>query len=813
MNVSYEWLKAFVPFDATPSQLRDLLTTHTAVVEDLIPLRSDLAPIVVARVTEAQRHPDSDHLWLTKVDFGGSAPIEVICGAPNVTAGKLYPFAPVGTTMPNGMKIERRKIRGITSNGMLCSSRELGLGDDHEGILELKLDEPPPLGTPLLSVMPVGDTRLVVDVGANRPDLLSHLGIAREVSAITGTAWQMPVIEGLPPQIPRPRAQDARGVTAGVEVRVEAGTRTRRYVGAVIRGVKIGPSPDWLVRRLEAVGVRAISNVVDATNYVLHELAQPVHAFDLAKLKGPIVVRLAKAGEKLTTLDGVAREMPANAVLIADDNGAQAVGGIMGGRESEVSADTRDLFIEVASFDPRLTRAGRKGLGLSTDASHRFERGVDPELAPVGMDRVIRLILLLAGGELAAAPLDIVGELPRQPDVKVRMSRVAQVLGAPVSASHARRYLESVGFESLSTSDHELNVRVPSWRGDVSAEIDLVEEIARLHGYDKFPDEIRPFRPTTTSDDPLWTMADRLRAALVGLGLYETRPIPFVSGSDETHVRVANPIADNEAFLRESLLETLARRAEFNLSHRTGDVRIFEIGSAFARGKSAMPREQLRLGVLIMGRRRPTHFTEPQPPAIDEWDAKGIGETAASVAFPGKPIALVPATGDSSVLWQIQVAGKTMGHVVRLSLDAPVWASPAFGLELVLGEMENQPAAPRGEHHYKEERVTAGSPAQKYRALPTMPAAEIDLALLVPRAITAAEVERVIRAASGELLERLELFDQYTGAGVADDHRSLAWRLTFRHADRTLRDKEIEGRRSKILDALQQELHVRQRST
>jgi phenylalanyl-tRNA synthetase beta chain len=406
--------------------------------------------------------------------------------------------------------------------------------------------------------------------------------------------------------------------------------------------------------------------------------------------------------------------------------------------------------------------------------------------------------------------VDIARAKLAQPEITLRKSRVAQVLGEDVPLDQSRRYLEGAGFELVAKSDRDLKVRVPTWRSDVTSEIDLVEEVARFHGYDKFPDEIRPFRPTTTFDDPMWTVAARLRDALVGLGLYETRPMPFVHATEETHVRVGNPLAENEAFLRTSLLETLARRAEFNLSHRSGDVRIFEIGSAFARGKAAMPREQFRFGAIVMGRRRPPHFTEPQPPLLDEWDAKSLAEVAATTAYPGQPIELAPGSGQ--VLWHIHVDGRTMGNVVQVALDAPVWAAPAYGIELVLGQMETEPAADRGKHSY----IVGGRPDRpagtKYRALPTMPAAEIDLALLVPAGTTVADVERVIRTSAGELLERLDLFDQYTGAGVETGHRSLAWRLTFRHPERTLRDKEIEGRRGKILGALEQELHVRQRS-
>jgi phenylalanyl-tRNA synthetase beta chain len=809
MNASYEWLRDFVSFDLSPAALRDLLTNHSATVEELVPLRTDLEPIVIARVVEAGRHPDSDHLWLTKVDAGGEI-LDVVCGAPNVIAGALYPFAPVGTTMPNGVTIERRKIRGIYSNGMLCSARELGLGEDHQGILQLDVDAAP--GAPFLSVMPTGDTRLVVDVGANRPDLLSHLGLARELAAVMGREWRLPDVEGLVAETPPAKTTRGTGNTAGISVSVDAAARARRYMAAVVRGVTVGPSPAWLVRRLDAVGVRSISNVVDATNYVLHELGQPVHAFDLRTFAGDrVVVRQARANEHLETLDGVARVLPESVVVIADAERAQAVAGVMGGGESEVTAESRDILIEVASFDPKLTRAARRALGLSTDASYRFERGVDPELAPRALDRVLRLIMTVAGGTLADAPADIVGELPTRPEIRLRMKRVEQVLGEPVPVASARKYLEGAGFEIGASSNQDISARAPSWRSDVVEEIDLVEEVARYHGYDRFPDEIRPFRPTTTFDDPLWTVASRVRESLVALGLLETRPMPFVDATDETHVRVGNPLAENEAFLRRSLLETLSRRAEFNLSHRTGDVRIFEIGSAFRPGDADMPREQARVGIVVMGRRRPVHFTEPEPPIIDEWDAKGIAETAARAAFPADVISMVP--GDANeVLWEVRAGERVAGDVRRLALDAPVWAAPAFGIELVLGNVATARPADRGSHAYKEGARTTPFPVTRYAALPTMPPAEFDIALLVPGDVAAADVDRVIRAAGGELLERLQLFDQYTGKGVAPEFRSLAWRLTFRHPERTLRDKEIEGRRAKILSALEKELNVRQRS-
>src|SRR6185503_8992185 len=315
MNLSFEWLKAFVPFHETAPELRELITAHVATVDELAALREDLAPIVVARVVEEAPHPDSDHLHVTKVDAGTGTLLDVVCGAANVTAGKLYPFAKTGVTIPTGLKIQKRKIRGATSDGMLCSPDELKLGSDHSGIMELSIDVPP--GTPFLAAVPVGDMRIVIDVGANRPDLLSHLGVAREIAAITRQPFALPAIEGLATGIPASTGSGFSGTSGPVTVTVAEPELVRRFMGVVIRGVKVGPSPDWLVQRLESVGSRSINNIVDASNYVLHELGQPTHAFDLARLgQSKIIVRRAKAGEKITTLDGVERELKDHMIVI-----------------------------------------------------------------------------------------------------------------------------------------------------------------------------------------------------------------------------------------------------------------------------------------------------------------------------------------------------------------------------------------------------------------------------------------------------------------------------------------------------------------
>ena len=818
MNASVEWLNTFLSGTHSATELRDLITAHTATVDEMIALRADLAPIVVARVVEEGLHPDSDHLHVTRVDMGSGELLDVVCGAPNVQAGKLYPFAPTGTVMPNGLKIEKRKIRGQTSNGMLCSARELGLGQEHDGILELDLDVAP--GTPFLKAMAVGDTQLVIDVLPNRPDLLSHFGVAREIAAVTGDALALPDIGTQGIEIPEPKRFRRAGNAGGVVLHLEDATLASRYMGVVIRGIKVGPSPQWLVDRLAAVGSRSINNVVDATNYVLHELGQPTHAFDMGKLdldtelpQKTVVVRSAKVEETLVTLDGVVRKLDPAMTVIADSVKPVAIAGVMGGRETEVTGETTDIFVEVASFDPPRTRRTRRLAGLSTDASYRFERGVDPTLAPRALERLASLIISLAGGEVAAPPVDLyAGDALPEPLV-LRTQRIVQLLGIQLPADRIAGLLRTVGCQAdVDDGGTVVHVVAPPWRRDLVREVDLAEEVARLHGYDRFPSEIRPYRPGTSLDAPLWGVAHRLRDALGGAGLLEARPTPFVAGA-EGHVRVLNPLAENEAYLRRTVLETLERRAEANLAHMEGNIRLYEIGSVFRPGDGDLPDESVNVGLVVMGDRTPTHFTDPKPASYDAWDAKWLAELVAHTAFPSATVALEPADADSGTLWRIVVGGEARGTVQQLVLDAPVWAAPAFGVELMLGAMSNSDVAPPGEHAHGGRSASAPRQTPRYRPLPTTPASVFDLALLVPNGVSAADVDRAIRSAAGDLLEHLDVFDLYEGEGVDAGHRSVAWRLTLRHPERTLRDKEIEGRRAKILSALQHELNVRQRTT
>jgi phenylalanyl-tRNA synthetase beta chain len=523
-------------------------------------------------------------------------------------------------------------------------------------------------------------------------------------------------------------------------------------------------------------------------------------------------VRSAKLGETLVTLDGVARTLTPEMTVIADSLKPIALAGVMGGRETEVSDETTDVLVEVATFEPARTRRTRRAAGLSTDASYRFERGVDAALAPRALERVAGLIISLAGGAVAAPPVDLYAGDPVRSPLVLRSARLARVLGESLPPDQVAALLRAIGCHAdVHDAGAFVHVLPPTWRRDLVAEVDLIEEVARLHGYDRLSDEIRPYRPGSTADHPLWVIAARLRDALSGAGLLEARPTPFVAGGED-HVRVLNPLAESEAHLRRSVLESLARRAEHNLAHMQGNVRLFEIGAVFAPGDDELPDESMHVALLVMGDRQPAHFTNAKPPAYDAWDAKGLAELVAHVAAEGESVVLEP-VGDGDLLWRIVVGGSARGQVRRVPLDAPVWAAPAFGVELTLAAMSNADVAPAGEHAHSTPVAAPPRVTTKYRALPTTPASEFDLALLVPDGVRAADVERVIRVAAGELLERLVAFDVYEGAGVDAGHRSVAWRLTLRHPERTLRDKEIDARRAKVLTALRSELNVRQRST
>lgn len=805
MKVSRRWLEAFLrrPLDARDLSKR--LAMLGAPVDAITSVGADLAPFVVALVTDVRPHPNANKLRVTTVDDGSGTLLSVVCGAPNVVAGAKYPFARLGTVMPGGLVIEKRKLRGELSEGMLCSARELGLGEDHDGLLILDTDAVP--GTSLIKVLDSGDEQLEIDVTPNRPDLLGHKGVARELAASYGIPYRLPDIPALSEvDLPTPVRFAEEAVVGGVRVTIADPAGCGRLLGAVIRGVTVGASPEWLRRRLESVGARSINNVVDVSNYILFELNQPTHTYDANALRGSaVIVRSAHAGESVVTLDGLSRPLAEGALVIADAERVIGIAGVMGGRDTEVSESTTDLFLECAWFDPSRVRKSRRGVGLSTDASQRFERGTDRWGAVEAFRRCIRMIIAVAGGAVDGVTIDCTPVPAFPPRIFLRPARVTQVLGVALPWVDIERHMVAIGATVVSKPDDDrIAVDVPGWRPDIVAEIDLVEEIARLHGYENIPVDLRPFRPGHRSDDAAWGAAARVRLGLAALGLAEVMTLPMVSERGMSAPRLLNPLSAEHGTLRTQLLSPLLRLVEANWANHVGDIRLFEVGTVFTNvGPGEAPRETSHAAFVVTGARQPAHWTTAGKAADwDIWDAKALFEQLVALAQPNATVHLQRdgywvATADTErVVGQCAPLDASFGggltEVARP--DAPAWAGPTFGgyVEIAL----------------------APQVATLYSPTPVYPASTRDLALLVPLTRPVADITSLLSERGGRYgLESVSVVDEYRGKSLPAGMRSVAVRLVFRAADRTLIDTEVEQAVSRLLTSLERELDATLRSS
>lgn len=785
MNLSIDWLSGLIGTEIDPAEAARLLAMRAAPVDTIEPLNADLGDVVIALVERVEQHPNADRLSVCQVN-DGSRIIEVVCGAPNVTAGKKYPYAPVGAVLPDGLKLSKRKLRGVVSNGMLLSERELGLGSNHEGILEVATEAPP--GTGFSETLGLADTRIVLDVTPNRPDLLGHKGVARELGAALGLPVKLEPIPGAVSESATPRQTAQRGTVDGVEVVIDDQEGCPRYLAAVIRGVEVKRSPAWLEARLRSVGARPINNVVDATNYMLFELNQPMHAFDLSKLNGPkIEVRRGGSGERMRTLDGEERAVGPEMTLICDAERPVAIGGVMGGVDSEVSGETTDILLECAYFDPKRIRATSKALRLSTDASFRYERGTDIQGMADAVRRAVTLIRALAGGEEREPAVDVYPSPTKSRVVFLRPDRVSHVLGVPVPGQEIERYLSAVGFV-VAPKGGRLAVQVPGWRPDVTREVDLIEEVARLKGYDEFPVESRPYRTSTVPDDPREAVKARVRRVMTAMGVNEARSMSLVScdPSEPEAVAVLNPMSEDESHLRWDLLGGLVRSVQRNWSVSERNVRLFEIGSVFRRGEPGdLPIETLRVACVLSGARAPAHWTgSDRAPDYDSWDLKHMFETAARA---GGPAGEVVGAEDGWILRDAD--GERRGWAGALSPQRPAWSAPLWGFEFDLA---------------------VGKTVQHlFKPPPNTPAVVRDLALILPHGITAGAVSEATRVAAGRLLESVAVFDEYETDDISG--RSVAFRLLFRSTERTLKDKEVDKAVSRVLHELKERLGVERR--
>ena len=790
MLASRRWLEAFLRQPIDPRDAADRLAMLGAPVDSVEAVGAELAPIVVALVTAVTPHPDADRLRLATVDDGGDTPLQVVCGAPNVTAGQRYPLARVGVTLPDGLTLKKSKIRGQLSEGMLCSARELGLGQDHDGIYTLDTDAAP--GTPLLDVLGLGDHRLEVDVTPNRGDLLCHKGLARELAISLGIPFRLPELPDLAElDLPAPTRFADEATVGGVRLAIVDRDGCGRFLGAMIRGVTVGPSPAWLVERLEAVGLRSINNVVDVTNYVMLELNQPMHAYDADTLRGPaIIVRPARAGgEVLTTLDGVERTVPEETLLIADAERAIGIAGVMGGADTEVSEATTSVFLECAWFAPSRVRAAKRATGLSTDASQRFERGADRWGAVDAFRRAIRLLVGVAGGTLEAPAVDCFPAPSHPPRIFLRPARVAQVLGVELDWQEVERCLVAIGATIVSKPDDgRIAVDVPGWRPDLVAEIDLVEEIARIHGYDRIPTELGRARPGRLEDDPAWGAAARVRGGLAALGLREVMTLAMRRDGGAEAPRIQNPLSAEHGMLRGSLRPGLIEQVEANWGAQIGDIRLAEVGTVFRMvGGEPRPAEELHAAFAVTGRRHPPHWTGDGA-AWDAWDARWLFERLVALA---DPAATVQVAGDGWIA--VDPDGATVGRCAEAEADAPPWAGGLFVGEVRL-------------------RVRPVRPAT-FQPLPSHPAVARDLALLLGADRTVAEVIDLLTVRGERLgVESVTVVDEFRGAGLPEGRRSVAIRLVFRAADRTLKDAEVDKAVGRLVSMLERELDVPLRS-
>ncbi len=797
MKISVKWLGEYV---ALPSSVEELARKLTAVgleIEGMERPAEALRGVVVGHIQESVQHPNADKLSVTKIDAGGPAPLQVVCGAKNYKVGDKVPLATVGTKLPNGMEIKQAALRGVESSGMLCSAKELALSEESSGLLILPPESKP--GAPVAEALGLDDVVLEVNVTPNRPDALSHLGVAREVGVATGASFRPP----------EPKVPEAGGVVAEkINVRIEDPERCPRYAARVIENVTLKPSPQWLQDRLKACGVRAINNVVDVTNYVNLEYGQPLHAFDLEKLAGrEIVVRRAKPGEKIRTLDDKERTLDADDLAICDRDRPQAMAGVMGGADSEVSEGTKHLVLESANFQPSSVRRTSKRHALHSEASHRFERGADVDAVVPALDRAAQLIAELAGGTVVAGRVDVFpGQKPPR-RVALRYGRVERFLGTPVPEAECRRILEALGFRAVEEGEGQTTFEVPRARVDVEREEDLLEEIARVYGYDNIPARLPRGIAELAPEPPQSEAERRLRQALSGAGLSEVVNYSFVAlrslevlGGKEAPVALINPLSAEQSVMRTSLLSGLLENLSRNVRHQVERVALYETGRAYFRdpkggqGQHPAAREVPRVAGLVWGLRAGRAWTQKDA-RMDFYDAKGAVE-AVLHALHVEEARFVPAEAPAwhpRACAQVLLAdGTALGYVgevhprVTKALDLP---QGVFAFEL-----DTEPL-------YAGARLVPS-----YRSVARYPAVLRDLAVVVPVELRNDEVRRVILEVGGTLVEDALIFDVYTGKPIPEGKKNLAYAIRYRSAERTLTDAEVAQAHQRIISEVNQRL-------
>ena len=797
MKVTLNWLKQYVDFDWSPEELSERLTMLGIEVEGVQKLGGEFEGIVVAQVITRDKHPNADKLSLCRVN-DGKGERQIVCGAHNFKAGDKVPLILPGATLPlkpgePPLTIKVGKIRGVESQGMMCSPQELGLPDQVDGLLILREDAK--VGQAFAEYLGRSGSDVVYDleITPNRPDLNSVIGIAREISALTGNPLRLPQV------MDEPGSRSIQATSARVEVRLDAPELCPRYVARLVLGVKVGPSPDWLKQTLEKVGIRSISNVVDVTNYVMLETGQPLHAFDYHLLeKGgaarpTIVVRRAAGGEKFKTLDGQERPLTTDMLLIADETKGVALAGIMGGQNSEINPTTVDVLIESAYFNPQNVRATSKKLELRTESSYRFERGADIEICDWASRRTAQLILQTAGGKLAEGSVDAYPKRFEPKQIALRHSQTDALLGIQIPASTQSQYLTKLGLETVSTSPQTTVFRIPSFRVDIKREIDVIEEVGRLHGVDKIPATPPRGAVGSNSYDAIHDQLAEARRLLTGLGLFEAQGQTLISDAAAKLVKadgwlpLANPLSSDMNVLRPSLLPGLLDALRHNLNHRNNEVALFELGRVFQGGPTVV--EERRLAIALTGRRNPLFWSgEEREARFDIYDLKGVIEEFFD-QFGIRSVTYSRRTDATSLFIEsatLQLGKFQLGEFGQL---LPPLAKrydlrdPVFLAELNLDTL-----------------LARRNPSKAFKSLPSFPSIRRDVAMLVPEATTHEAVLQAVKQSKPANLDTVELFDVFRGKHVPEGQKSMAYAFTYRNPERTLTDAEANSAHEKVVE-------------
>ena len=809
MKVPLSWLAEFIDLPTSdPAMLAAVLGSLGHEVEGWETISPSFTGVVVGRVDTVTQHPDADRVRLTQVDDGTGELVEVVCGAWNFEAGAVVAFARVGARLnPRGepMEIGERAVRGVVSHGMICSASELGLGEDHTGILvldRLGVAGPDDVGLDLEAVLPLSDVVLDITITPNRPDAMSVLGIAREL----GAYYELPV-----------RHPDTTVEETGAEITVGVGVEDPvgcpRFVARQVSGITIAPSPLPMQLRLRAAGIRPISNVVDVSNYVMVEMGHPIHTFDLERIaEGRLIIRRARAGEQLRTLDGVDRELLTEDIVVADPSGAVALAGVMGGESTEVSETTSQVLVEAANWDPASVLATAHRLGLRSEASARFERGVDPELSGAAAARAAALVASLGGGQVHKGAVDVYPAPAEKRRVELPLSEVERLLGPGLDETTVSQLLTRLGFEVTATQAGSLEVLVPTRRPDVTRPVDLIEEVARLYGYDRIPSRVRMGPDGTIAPEQ---RADRaVREAMVGAGYSEAQSMSFFAPEDLDLLRlpvddpgrdaisVSNPLREEESLLRTTLLPGLLRAASGNLDRGRRDVALFEIGKVFHPTPSAfdplLPEQPDHLAFVSVGERGNPGILGARR-EVDGYEATALVRLLGEVrgldlrVYPGEKPPFHPGRS-GMVLLDKEIIGWVGELHPGVSRD--------FGLSgrVAAGELDLAP-------------LLAVGGVWRLRAVSAFPPVKLDLAFDVgPEVLTADLLDR-LGDAVGDVLEATEVFDVFVGPGMEEGRRSIAVRLTLRASDRTLRDEDVTPLLREAVATVEGNLDVRLRGS